>query len=233
MYLNVFNLLNNCCFLPLNEMTAIVGESGSGKTTFFAILQNLYPISNGKVFIGGFSLDSIHYQSLRKLIGVVPQQISLFSGNIIDNIALGQSFPDIKRVVQLCQDLGISEFVEKLPNGYQTQLGENGAMLSGGQKQRIAIARALYKEPEILLLDEATSSLDSQAESLIQDVLNKYLAQNKTIITIAHRLPTIVSADQILVMKNGQVVEQGNFHSLLSNKQYCYEMSMKQNMLMH
>ncbi|MFY9158323.1 peptidase domain-containing ABC transporter [Aquirufa ecclesiirivi] len=219
--------------LPLNKMTAIVGESGSGKTTIFAILQNLYPISEGKVFIGGFSLDSIHYQSLRKLIGVVPQQISLFSGNIIDNIALGQSFPDIKRVVQLCQDLGISEFVEKLPNGYQTQLGENGAMLSGGQKQRIAIARALYKEPEILLLDEATSSLDSQAESLIQDVLNKYLSQNKTIITIAHRLSTIVSADQILVMKNGQIVEQGNYHSLLSNKQYFYEMSMKQNMLMH
>ena len=217
---------------PVNKMTAIVGESGSGKTTIFAILQNLYAISDGKIFIGGFSLDSIHYQSLRKLIGVVPQQISLFSGNIIDNIALGQSFPDIKRVVQLCQDLGISEFVEKLPNGYQTQLGENGAMLSGGQKQRIAIARALYKEPEILLLDEATSSLDSQAEGLIQDVLTKYLAQNKTIITIAHRLSTIVSADQILVMKNGQIVEQGNYQFLMNNKQYFYEMSMKQNLLM-
>ncbi|CAM3861658.1 ATP-binding cassette domain-containing protein [Aquirufa aurantiipilula] len=166
------------------------------------------------------------------MIGVVPQQISLFSGNIIDNIALGQSFPDIKRVVQLCQELGISEFVEKLPNGYQTQLGENRAMLSGGQKQRIAIARALYKEPEILLLDEATSSLDSQAEGLIQDVLTKYLAQNKTIITIAHRLSTIVSADQILVMKNGQIVEQGNYQFLMNNKQYFYEMSMKQNLLM-
>ena len=217
----------SACFKK-NEMTAIVGESGSGKTSLFAILQSLYPLNSGKIHFGDYALESIQYQSLRDLIGVVPQQVNLFSGNVIENIALGDSFPDIKRVLTLCQELGIAEFIEKLPANYQTPLGENGAMLSGGQKQRIAIARALYKNPEVLLLDEATSSLDSNAETMIHEVINNFKAQNKTVITIAHRLSTIVLADHILVMKEGQVMESGNHQELLNRRGLYFDMWNKQ-----
>jgi ATP-binding cassette subfamily B protein len=222
----VFKDLSAC--FKKNEMTAIVGESGSGKTSLFAILQNLYPINEGKIHFGEYALESIQYQSLRNLIGVVPQQVNLFSGNVIENIALGESIPDIKRVLSLCQELGISEFIEKLPANYQTPLGENGAMLSGGQKQRIAIARALYKNPEVLLLDEATSSLDSNAETMIHEVIHNFKSQNKTVITIAHRLSTIVLADHILVMKEGQVMESGNHQELLNKRGLYFDMWNKQ-----
>lgn len=117
-----------------NETTAIVGESGSGKTTLISLLQNLYPIKEGRISIGDYDINQIHYQNIRNLIGVVPQQLNLFSGNIIENIALGDSFPDIQRVLDLSKQLGITDFVEKLPNGFETQVGENGTMLSGGQK---------------------------------------------------------------------------------------------------
>ena len=198
-----------------NKTTAIVGESGSGKTTLISLLQNLYPIKSGKILVGDFDINQIHYKNLRNLIGVVPQQLNLFSGNIIDNIALGDSFPDIQRVVMLSKQLGISEFVEKLPNGFETQIGENGTMLSGGQKQRIAIARALYKNPEILLMDEATSSLDTASEKIVKDTIDDFKSQGKTVIIIAHRLSTIANADNILVMENGEIVEQGYHQELL------------------
>lgn len=198
-----------------NETTAVVGESGSGKTTLIALLQNLYPIKDGKISIGDYDLKHIHYQSLRNLIGVVPQQLNLFSGNIIDNIALGESFPNIQRIINLSKQLGLIEFVEKLPNGFETQIGENGALLSGGQKQRIAIARALYKNPEILLMDEATSSLDTNSENTVKQTIDDFKSKGKTIIVIAHRLSTIANADTILVMENGQIVEQGNHQNLL------------------
>src|SRR5690554_7309805 len=120
-----------------HQTTAIVGESGSGKTTIISLLQNLYPVKEGKIFIGNYDLRYIHYESLRRIVGVIPQNVSLFSGNIIENIALGQPFPDVQRVLDLSKELGITEFVEKLPNGFETYIGENGAMLSGGQKQRI------------------------------------------------------------------------------------------------
>jgi ATP-binding cassette subfamily B protein len=155
-----------------NQTTAIVGESDSGKTTLISLLQNLYPIKEGKIYIGDFDLQYIHYQSLRNSIGVIPQQLNLFSGNIIENIALGEIFPNIQLVLELSKQLGITDFVEKLPNGFETQIGENGAMLSGGQKQRIAIARALYKNPEVLLMDEATSSLDTNSERIVKEVID-------------------------------------------------------------
>jgi len=214
-----------------NETTAIVGESGSGKTTLIALLQNLYPIKEGKICIGDYDTQFIHYKSLRQLIGVIPQQLNLFSGNIIENIALGASFPDIQRVLALSKQLGITEFVEKLPNGFETQIGENGAMLSGGQKQRIAIARALYKNPEILLMDEATSSLDTNSEKMVKEVIDNFKLQRKTIIVIAHRLSTIANADTILVMKNGAIVESGNHLNLLEQKKEYYNLWSKQNLL--
>lgn len=153
---------------------------------------------------------------MRNLVSVVPQQIDLFSGNVIENIALGEDIPDIQRIIDITKNLGILEFIEKLPNGFQTYLGENGSQLSGGQKQRIAIARALYKNPEILILDEATSSLDTEAEQIIQKTLNELKAQGKTMIVIAHRLSTIANSDKILVMKEGKIMEEGTHRDLLS-----------------
>ncbi len=214
-----------------NETTAIVGESGSGKTTLISLLQNLYPIKEGKIYIGDYDSQFIHYQSLRNCIGVIPQQLNLFSGNLIDNIALGDSFPNIQRILDLSKQLGITEFVEKLPNGFETQIGENGAMLSGGQKQRIAIARALYKNPEVLLMDEATSSLDTNAERIVKEVIDNFKAQGKTVIVIAHRLSTIANADTILVMENGTIVESGNHPDLLLQKGKYFDLWSKQGLV--
>jgi ATP-binding cassette, subfamily C, bacteriocin exporter len=214
-----------------NQTTAIVGESGSGKTTLISLLQNLYPIKQGKIFLGDYDTQYIHYQSLRNCIGVIPQQLNLFSGNIIENIALGDSFPNIQRIIDLCKQLGITEFVEKLPNGFETQIGENGAMLSGGQKQRIAIARALYKNPEILLMDEATSALDTHSERIVKQVIDDFKAQGKTIIVIAHRLSTIANADNIIVMENGTIVEQGNHEDLLAKKEKYFDLWSKQSLV--
>jgi len=195
--------------IPLGKVTAIIGESGSGKSTLMGILQNIYPIQKGSVRIGEYNINQIKNESLRRHIAVVPQQIDLFAGNVIDNIAAGDWEPDRKRIVDVCQLLGMEKFVESLPNGYETYLGENGATLSGGQKQRIAIARALYRNPEILILDEATSSLDSVAETLVQNALNHLKGSGKTVIVIAHRLSTVVNADRLVVLDGGRVVEQG------------------------
>jgi ATP-binding cassette subfamily B protein len=214
-----------------NETTAIVGESGCGKTTLISLLQNLYPIKEGKIYIGDYDLQFIHYQSLRNCVGVIPQQLNLFSGNIIENIALGDSFPNIQLVLDLSKQFGITEFVEKLPNGFETQIGENGAMLSGGQKQRIAIARALYKNPEILLMDEATSSLDTHSETIVKNAIDDFKSKGKTIIIIAHRLSTIANADQILVMENGTIVESGNHQELLNHKGKYFELWNKQSLV--
>lgn len=211
---DVFNDFS--CVFKKGETTAIVGESGSGKTTIAALMQNLYPLKKGKILIGQYDLNYISNHSLRQIVSVVPQQIDLFSGNVIDNIAIGEDFPDVQRILDVTKSLGILPFIEKLPSGFQTYLGENGAMLSGGQKQRIAIARALYKNPEILILDEATSSLDTESEQIIQKTLIDFKSAGKTMIVIAHRLSTIANADQILVLKEGKVVEQGNHEELLA-----------------
>ncbi|WP_292008631.1 peptidase domain-containing ABC transporter [Chryseobacterium sp.] len=210
------------CLIKKGETTAIVGESGSGKTTLASLVQNLYSLKAGKIMIGDYDINYISNYSLRSLVSVVPQQIDLFSGNVIENIALGEDFPDIQRILNITKKLGILSFVEKLPNGFQTYLGENGALLSGGQKQRIAIARALYKNPEVLILDEATSSLDTESEMIIQNTLQEFRNQGKTMIVIAHRLSTIANADTILVMKDGQIIEKGN-HNELINKDSVYK----------
>ena len=217
----------NCVFKK-GETTAIVGESGSGKTTIAALMQNLYALKKGKILIGQYDLNYISNHSLRNIVSVVPQQIDLFSGNVIDNIALGDDFPNVQKILDVTKNLGILPFIEKLPNGFQTYLGENGAMLSGGQKQRIAIARALYKDPEILILDEATSALDTESEQIIQKTLMDFKAAGKTMIVIAHRLSTIATADNILVLKDGKVIEQGNHHALLNEDTVYRSMWEKQ-----
>ncbi|GFD75515.1 peptidase domain-containing ABC transporter [Tenacibaculum mesophilum] len=196
------------------NITAIVGESGSGKSTLISLLQNLYPIQKGHIALGDLDLKYIQHESLRELVSVVPQKIDLFAGNVIDNIAVGDFAPNMELIIEICKSIGILEFIESLPNGFDTYLGENGATLSGGQKQRIAIARALYKQPEILVLDEATSSLDSTSENYIQKAVERLRQENKTIIIIAHRLSTVINADEIVVLNKGNVLEQGNHKEL-------------------
>ena len=196
------------------EITAIVGESGSGKTTLMSLLQNLYPLQSGNVMIGRHNLSHISGQSLRKVVSVVPQKTDLFAGNVVDNIAVGDYSPDMDRIIAVCDKLGMTSFIDHLPHGFNTYLGENGAALSGGQQQRIAIARALYRDPEILILDEATSSLDSIAETFVHNTLGLLRGANKTVIVIAHRLSTIHLAQRIIVLDKGIVVQDGTFEGL-------------------
>ncbi len=201
--------------IPRGTITGIVGESGSGKTTLLSLLQGLYPLSGGRITIGGLDIRHLSPESLRRVVSVVPQQIDLFTGSITENIAIGEAAPDMRRVIGICQQLGILEFVEKLPNGFATTLGERGAGLSGGQKQRLAIARALYRNPEILVLDEATSALDTVSEQYVQATLRQLRAAGKTVILIAHRLSTVMHADRIVVLAAGLLVEQGTHADLL------------------
>ena len=209
---DVFDSLN--LTIKKGDITAVVGESGSGKTTLISLLQNLYPLQSGHIRIGRYDLRHLTNQSLRKVVSVVPQKIDLFAGNVVDNIAVGDFNPDMQRVIEVCDKLGMTKFIEQFPHGFNTYLGENGTALSGGQQQRIAIARALYRNPEILILDEATSSLDSLAEIFVQNTLRLLRDESKTVIVIAHRLSTINLAQRIVVLDKGAVVQDGIFAEL-------------------
>lgn len=201
--------------LRRGTITGIVGESGSGKTTLLSLLQGLYPLAEGSISIGGLDVRHLEPESLRRVVSVVPQQIDLFTGTLVENIAVGEAEPDMRRIIGICHQLGLLDFVEKLPHGFATQLGERGAGLSGGQKQRLAIARALYRDPEILILDEATSALDTASEQYVQRTLQQLRAAGKTIILIAHRLSTVMQADKIVVLAAGRLVEEGTHEELL------------------
>lgn len=208
----VFESLN--LIVEQGKTTAIVGGSGSGKTTLVSLLQHIYPIQSGKIRIGDYDIAQIGNESLRRRVGTVPQQIELFAGSIAENIAVGDFQPNMKRVVDLAEQLGLKDFIEKLPKGYMTYVGEHGTSLSGGERQRIAIARALYKEPDILIFDEATSSLDSISERFVKQTLSDLAKRGKTIIIIAHRLSTVRNADTIVVLDEGKVVEAGTHNEL-------------------
>lgn len=210
---NVF--LGLSLLIPKGKSTAIVGQSGSGKSTLLSLLQNLYSLQSGNITIGEIDLKHFNNSSLRNLIAVVPQQIDLFADSIINNIAVGEYEPDLQKVLSISRLLGIHDFIEKLPQGYNTILNEQGENLSGGQRQRIAIARALYRNPEVLILDEATSSLDAISEQQIQAGLDWFQLQGKTIIIIAHKISTIKNCDQIIVLENGYLTEQGTHESLI------------------
>jgi ATP-binding cassette subfamily B protein len=222
----VFDKLN--LEIPSRKLTGIVGESGSGKSTLMSILQNIYPVHGGQVFIGDYAINHISNTSLRRIIAVVPQKIDLFSTDVITNISIGDEEPDIKKIIGICNLLGIIHFIDQLPNGFQTQLGENGSSLSGGQKQRIAIARALYRDPEILILDEASSSLDPVSEKYVQDTIEVLLSENKTVIVISHRLSSIQRAGLIIVLKDGKVVEEGEHAKLLAQQGEYYHLWSQQ-----
>jgi ATP-binding cassette, subfamily C, bacteriocin exporter len=186
-------------------MTAIAGESGSGKSTLMHLLQNIHPPESGQVMIGNIDIRHVHPKNLLSYIGIVPQQVDLFSGSIRSNIALGEYEPDMEKILELSRLLGLDDFIGELPGGYDAVLGERGVNLSGGQKQRIAIVRALYRNPEILLLDEATASLDPFSEEKVQEALKWFVGKGKTIIVIAHRLSVIKNCDRLIVLKAGRV----------------------------
>ncbi|QND62385.1 peptidase domain-containing ABC transporter (plasmid) [Mesorhizobium sp. AR07] len=198
------------------EMTAVVGESGSGKSTLAALLQNVYQLEGGHIRIGRFALQDLSTVSLRKVVAAVPQSIDVFSGSVIENIALGEFEPDIEKIIRICDQIGLRESIERWPGGFHANLGENGLRLSGGERQRLALARALYRDPEILILDEATSSLDSLAEAFVLKLVEELRRAGKTIIVISHRLSTICGADKIVVLDKGRVVAEGTHADLLT-----------------
>lgn len=204
--------------IEAGKTTAIVGESGSGKTTLVSLIQHLYAVQDGEICIGSHDIVHINTKSLRQHIASVPQQVELFAGSVVENIALGVFEPEMKKINEIIDLLGLKDFINHLPNGYQTLIGEHGASLSGGERQRIAIARALYKNPSILIFDEATSSLDSISEMYVKKALDILAKQGKTIIVIAHRLSTVKTANHIIVLNQGKVAEAGNHKSLLALK---------------
>ncbi|HEX5436752.1 MAG TPA: peptidase domain-containing ABC transporter [Gemmatimonadaceae bacterium] len=204
--------------IPHGALTAVVGESGSGKSTLAALLQRIYPVAAGRIAIGDHDIAHASTASLRRLVGVVSQEIDLFAGSVIDNIAIGDAEPDMEKLLGICGILGVTEFVDAMPGGFSTLIGEHGVNLSGGQRQRIAIARALYREPHILILDEATSSLDSISEQYVHHALAALRRAGRTVIVIAHRLSTVVRADKIIVLDRGRVAEEGRHEELLARR---------------
>jgi len=212
----VFESLN--LTIPKGRTTAIVGESGSGKTTLISLLQHIYPIQSGNINIGKYDISMISNESLRRVISTVPQKVELFAGTLLSNICLGDLQPDMRRVFDIIEKLGLKDFVDGMPQGLDTIISEQGTTLSGGERQRISIARALYKQPEILIFDEATSSLDSISERYVKQILTDLATQGKTIIVIAHRLSTVKDADMIVVIDKGLVAEYGTHNNLIIQK---------------
>lgn len=193
---------------------ALVGQSGGGKSTMVDLLPRFYDPKEGEVTIDGIDIRDYKIKDLRALMGVVSQQSILFNDTVLNNIALGFDNPTMEAVVEAAKIANAHEFIEKLPNGYNTNIGDGGGKLSGGQRQRLSIARAVLKNPPIMILDEATSALDTESEKLVQDALYK-LMQNRTSIVIAHRLSTIQHADEIIVMHEGEIVERGTHDDLI------------------
>ena len=199
-----------------NSMSAFVGHSGAGKSTIINLIPRFYDPQDGLIEIDGQDIKRISLSSLRKNLSMVSQDIILFDDTVKNNIAYAKSHASNDEIIKACKFAAADEFIEKLPNGYETIIGENGIRLSGGQKQRISIARAILKESPIILLDEATSSLDAESEEVVQNAINN-LTKNKTTLVIAHRLSTIHNADKIFVMKNGSIINSGNHDFLIKN----------------
>jgi ATP-binding cassette subfamily B protein len=200
--------------VPAGQMVALVGSSGAGKTTLINLLLRLYDPHEGQIRIDGIDLRRVQLTSLRHQIGLVPQEITLFSGDIAGNIAYGQSEPDLERVEAVARMANAHTFISEFGRGYHSWVGERGVNLSGGQKQRIAIARALYFDPRILILDEATSALDSESETLVQEALERAM-RGRTVFVIAHRMSTVRAADRILFLEHGRILEDGDHEALM------------------
>ena len=200
--------------IPAGKSIALVGPSGSGKTTICSLLPRFYDVTGGRITIDGKDVRTLTLKSLRSQIGMVQQDVYLFSGTIRENIAYGKPGASEEEIMEAARRANIHEFISELPDGYDTFVGERGARLSGGQKQRISIARVFLKNPPILILDEATSALDNESERWIQKSLEE-LSEGRTTITIAHRLSTIRNADEIIVITEDGIAERGTHEQLL------------------
>ena len=224
-------VLNDICLkVRPGERIALVGPSGGGKTTLCNLLPRFYDTTEGAIRIDGKDIKDITLRSLRSNIGVVQQDVYLFSGTVYENILYGRTGASREEVIRAAKLAGAHEFITELTDGYDTYVGERGVKLSGGQKQRISIARVFLKNPAILILDEATSALDNESEYLVSQSLEK-LAAGRTTLTIAHRLTTIQGADRILVLSGNQIVEEGNHRELLEKKGMYYQLYMTANRL--
>ncbi|BAY93837.1 MULTISPECIES: peptidase domain-containing ABC transporter [unclassified Tolypothrix] len=222
------NVLENLNFEIQPEQTvALVGRSGSGKTTLAKLILGLYPPTDGKILIDGHDVNSLALRSLRSQIGVVDQDTFLFGGTIRENISIAVPEASLAEIISAARLAGADEFIQQLPMGYETQIGEGGGMLSGGQRQRLAIARALLGNPRLLIFDEATSHLDAESERIIQNNLNTIL-RGRTSLIIAHRLSTIRNADVILVLDRGLLIESGTHEELIAKKGHYYYLNQQQ-----
>jgi len=208
-------LQNVSAKISAGAQVALVGPSGAGKTTFAHLIPRFYEPLAGRILLNGKDLRDVHLHDLRRLIGVVPQDVFLFDRTIRENIAYGNHVADPADIERAAHAANAHDFIAAFPDGYESKIGERGIRLSGGQKQRLAIAREILRNPPILILDEATSSLDSAAEALIQEALQRF-KKNRTSIIIAHRLSTVIEADWILVFDKGRIVEQGRHEQLLA-----------------
>jgi len=209
--------------IPAGHTVAVVGASGAGKSTLSRLLFRFYDVQQGRILINGQDIREVTQSSLRAAIGIVPQDTVLFNDTIYYNIAYGRPEATREEIIAAAQSAHIHDFIESLPQGYDSMVGERGLKLSGGEKQRVAIARAILKNPAILIFDEATSALDSKSEKAIQAEL-RAIAQNRTTLVIAHRLSTVVDADQILVMDKGKIVERGTHRELLGQNRLYAQM---------
>lgn len=224
-------VLNDICLkIRPGERIALVGPSGGGKTTLCNLLPRFYDTTGGTISIDGMDVRDITLRSLRSNIGVVQQDVYLFSGTVFENILYGRPGASREDVIKAAKMAGAHEFITELKDGYDTYVGERGVKLSGGQKQRISIARVFLKNPAILILDEATSALDNESEYLVSQSLEK-LVEGRTTLTIAHRLTTIQGADRILVLSGNEIVEEGNHKELLEKKGMYYQLYMTANRL--
>ncbi len=208
------------------QCIALVGPSGSGKSTTVNLLFRFYDPQLGEILFDGKPARDLPLHALRRNLALVPQEVLLFGGSIKENIAYGKPGASEEEIKAAAQKANAAQFIESLPQGYETVVGERGTQLSGGQRQRIAIARAILADPAILILDEATSSLDAESEKLVQDALDK-LMENRTSIIIAHRLSTVRRADQILVMSGGAVIERGTHDDLAARPDSLYATLVK------
>ncbi|WP_027641713.1 ABC transporter ATP-binding protein [Enterocloster clostridioformis] len=212
------------------EKVALVGPSGGGKTTLCNLIPRFYDPTEGEILLDGQNIKKVTLQSLRSNVGVVQQDVYLFSGSVYENIAYGKTEATREEVIRAAKMAGAHEFIEALKDGYDTYVGERGVKLSGGQKQRISIARVLLRAPKLVILDEATASLDNESEHLVAESLDM-LAEGRTTLTIAHRLTTIQGADRILVLAGNQIVEEGNHEQLLEKKGMYYQLYTTANRL--
>ncbi|GAC1478487.1 MAG: hypothetical protein NVS2B14_19610 [Chamaesiphon sp.] len=209
-------------------MTALVGSSGSGKTTLVDLINRFYDPTKGEILLDGVNLPQFEINSLRRRLAVVSQDTFIFNTSVRNNIAYGTEGATEVAIQEVARLANALEFIQEMPEGFETQLGDRGVRLSGGQRQRIAIARALLRDPEILILDEATSALDSVSERLIQESLEK-LSVGRTVIAIAHRLSTIMRADKVVVLEQGRIVEQGKYQELLEQRGKLWKYHQLQN----